>query len=51
MLCDYVNYMTNLQLNADLDEAPNNGEYIADDKQDVPAINEFHPVSPAHVTP
>lgn len=39
-----------LRFNADFDETPSNGEDIADDKEDVPAVDELQPVCPAHFT-
>lgn len=51
MLSAWANYLPNLGLNANLDEAANNGEHIANDEQEVPAVDELHPVSPAHTAP
>lgn len=36
-----------LGLYPNLDEAADDGEQVADDQQDVPAVNELHPVRPA----
>lgn len=41
-------HITYLGLNADLYEGAGNGEQITDDEQDVPAIDELHPVPPTH---
>ena len=37
-----------LGLDADLDEAADDGEGVADDEEEVPAVDELHPVSKAH---
>lgn len=37
-----------LGLDPNFDEAAYNGEHVADDEQDIPAVDELHPVSPAH---
>lgn len=37
-----------LGLYANLDEAAGDGEQVTDDEQDEPAVNELHPVCPAH---
>lgn len=41
---------THLGFNADFDDSASDGEEVADDKKDVPAVNELHPVGPAHLT-
>lgn len=41
-------FITYLRLDADLYEGSDDGEEIADDEQDVPAVNELHPVAPTH---
>lgn len=42
--------MTNLRFNANFDEAASYGEYVADDEEDVPAIDKLQPVGPGHFT-
>lgn len=37
-----------LGLDPDFDEAAQDGEHVADDEQDVPAVDELQPVSQAH---
>lgn len=37
-----------LGLNPDFDEAADDGEHVAHDEQNIPAVDELHPVSPAH---
>lgn len=37
-----------LRLNPNFDEAADDGEHVADDEQDIPAVDELHPVAPAH---
>lgn len=37
-----------LGLDADFDEAADDGEGVADNKQNVPAVDELYSVSPAH---
>lgn len=37
-----------LGLDPNLDEATEDGEGVADDEQNIPAVNELHSVSPAH---
>lgn len=37
-----------LGLNTDLYEGAGDGEQVTDDEQDIPAIEEFHPVAPTH---
>lgn len=37
-----------LGLDPNFDEAAYNGEHVADDEQEIPAVDELHPVSPAH---
>lgn len=37
-----------LGLDSNLNEAADDGEHVADDEQDVPTVDELHPVSPAH---
>lgn len=37
-----------LGLNPNLDEATDDGEGVADDEQNIPAVDELHSVSPAH---
>lgn len=39
---------TDLSVDADLHEAAGDGEQVADDEEDVPAVDELHPVGPAH---
>lgn len=41
---------THLVLNADFDEAASDGEDVADDEEDIPAVDELHAVGPAHFT-
>lgn len=44
--CGWCN--THLWLNADFDDTANDGENVADDEEDIPAVNELQPVTPAH---
>ncbi len=37
-----------LGLDPNFDEAADDGEQVADNEQDVPAVDELHSVSPAH---
>ncbi len=37
-----------LGLYPDFDEAADDGEHVADDEQNIPAVDELHSVSPAH---
>lgn len=37
-----------LRLDPNFDEAADDGEHVADDEQNIPAIDELHSVSPAH---
>jgi len=37
-----------LGLDPNFDEAADDGEHVADDEQDVPAVDELHSVAPAH---
>lgn len=41
---------TYLGLNSYFDEAADDGEDVADNEQNIPAVNELHSVSPAHTT-
>lgn len=40
-----------LGLDPNLDEAADDGEHVADDEQNIPAVDELHSVSPAHTAP
>lgn len=40
-----------LELDGDFEHWASDGEDIADDDEDVPAVNEFHPIRPTHLLP
>lgn len=41
---------THFVLNADFDKTARDGEDVADDEEDIPAVDELHAVGPAHFT-
>ena len=48
-LCDHTPTKADLWFDAYLDEAAYDGEKVADDEEDVPAVDELHAVGPAHL--
>lgn len=41
---------THLRLDSNFDDSASESEDVTDDKEDIPAIYELHPVCPAHFT-